>query len=155
MSIKKNLLPLTHSSTPTFCWPARHTTLPLSLGAVIINTCNNIFTASKSRPQITAPHSCGGHLPEHTRKFMCSHTHNQICARKLYDICFWVQTLYSSDVSVWFMISTIYTTENYLFVHALKWFTRLIHIKIITNRFHRTTVHFAACEWSAQCFSMF
>lgn len=42
-------------------------TLQLCNTEAIINTCNNIFTASNSLLQITARHSCGAHTGVHSQ----------------------------------------------------------------------------------------
>lgn len=64
--------------TQTLCIPparAAHTTLPLFHTEAIINTCNNIFSASNSLLQIRTSHSCGVHSYAHGHPLACIHTH--------------------------------------------------------------------------------
>lgn len=71
-----------HTHTQTLHTPparAAHTTLPLFHTEAIINTCNNIFTASNSLLQIRASRSCGVHscTHGHPRTYIHTQTYTQ------------------------------------------------------------------------------
>lgn len=111
-----------HTHTHTLRTPptrAAHTTLPLFHTEAIINTCNNIFTASNSLLQIRTSHSCGvlsctrGHplTCTHTHKHSNTHTHavsSSRCADKLWDM--FKSTLGDKAVK---SIQIIFSKHNY------------------------------------------